>query len=547
MTARTMFDTRPRLLRHAAFAVSLSAAGLALALFGWSELETRVRQREIETLVMAEGGALAEALGHAVEHTLASGREIEELASARLLDLARLIDRLEAAGLLDSGSLHSLAVNLGLHRVLILDRALRPVLDARPENETDAGESQFDLVALRPLSDGTADEMVLGAREAPGGRGPRFAAAARRSRGGAVLTVMDAGEMLAFQESIGAANLMEAVGGTGGIVYAVLEDAGGQRLAGVSPGPPGQRDDALELTRPVDLEHGRQGRLRLGLSRAALDAATAAGHRRAAAAALVAFALASATTALVMARRRSAELSRQVDRESRRSQNLEAFGRLAAAMAHEIRNPLNAVAVGVQRLAREFPDARHAGADGVDRRRMTDIIRSEVERLDGIVTRFLDLARPPRLNPVPGDLDSQVRYMVAFLATGLPAGVRLLAEPGGLPPVVFDAAAIRQVLHNLVRNAVEAMGDGGTVRIATRREGRTAILEVSDDGPGIPPDHLDRVFEFGFSTRPQGNGMGLPIVHRLVEEMGGTLVLDSAPGRGTTMRIALPLAAVAAA
>jgi signal transduction histidine kinase len=261
----------------------------------------------------------------------------------------------------------------------------------------------------------------------------------------------------------------------------------------------------------------------------------------------VAFALASATTALVMARRRSAELSRQVDRESRRSQNLEAFGRLAAAMAHEIRNPLNAVAVGVQRLAREFPDARHAGADGVDRRRMTDIIRSEVERLDGIVTRFLDLARPPRLNPVPGDLDSQVRYMVAFLATGLPAGVRLLAEPGGLPPVVFDAAAIRQVLHNLVRNAVEAMGDGGTVRIATRREGRTAILEVSDDGPGIPPDHLDRVFEFGFSTRPQGNGMGLPIVHRLVEEMGGTLVLDSAPGRGTTMRIALPLAAVAAA
>jgi len=120
--------------------------------------------------------------------------------------------------------------------------------------------------------------------------------------------------------------------------------------------------------------------------------------------------------------------------------------------------------------------------------------------------------------------------------------VRLSTDLGGVRGAVFDPAALRQILHNLVRNAVEAMESGGAIRVRTRVERGKAVLEVSDEGTGIRPEDLDRVFEFGFTTKAQGNGLGLPIVHRLASEMGGSVAIDSEPVRGTTVSIRLPLA-----
>lgn len=635
---------------------ALAVIGFAVALLAWAELEDRARHREMVTLLTSEGGALVEALGHAVEDALASSREVEELASARLLDIARLLDRLDTAGRLDPGSLGRVAADLGLHHVLALDRDLRREKEACPDDHAGTPHPSPYISALRPLVDGRADELVLGTREAPYGGGMRYAAAVRRTRGGgALLVVMDARQMLAFEKRVGAANLMEAVASTGGILYAVLEGPDGRRLAGTSREPDAPASRAIELERDIELPRGELGRLRVGLAADALDAAARSGRRRSAAAALVAFALALSLAGIVAGARRAATLRaetararsltdavlegigdsvvvvdatgivrlvnpaacrlfgrpaedlvgrhcsetpcasvaellagtqtarefpvtragdasatevlgsaspvrddagnvvgtalvlrdlsdvRRLEREARRTQSLAAFGRLAAAVAHEVRNPLNAISVGVQRIQKQFAPAHGAAEHG----RLTEVLRAEIDRLDGIVKGFLDLARPPRLEPTAGDLDSLVRETAELLAQGLPAGPRLSVLPGGLPRVIFDRQAVRQILHNVVRNAAEATGESGHVQIRTRREGASACIEVQDDGPGITPENLERVFEFGFTTKPAGNGLGLPIVHRLVSEMGGSVTIEPCPDGGTVVRVLLPLAAEA--
>jgi PAS domain S-box-containing protein len=625
--------------------------GIAALLLGWTEIEDRARHREMVSLLTAEGGALVEALGHAVEDALVSGREVEELASARLLDIARLLDRLDASKRLDSRALESLAADLGLHYVVVLDRELRPESEACPDDPSGRVHSSPYVSSLQPLVTGMADELVLGTRKAPDGEGVRYAAAVRRTHGGALLVVMDAREMLAFQETVGATNIMNAVADTGGILYAVLEGADRRQVAGTGPRAVAPGPRALELDRPVEIRPGQVGRLRVGLAVDALDAAARSGRRRTLAAAIVAFALAMAVAAVVVARRRAASLrsetararsltdavldgigdsvvvvdpdgivrlvnpaasrlfrraaedlvgkhcretpcasvaellsgipraveiavtrdggpptevlasaspvrddageivgtalvfrdltdARRLEREARRTESLAAFGRLAAAVAHEVRNPLNSISVGVQRIQREFRSAE--GAE--EHRRLTDVLRAEIERLDGIVTGFLDLARPPKLEPKPGDLDSVVRETVALLAEGLPAGPRLTVGTGGVTQAVFDEGAIRQILHNLVRNAAEATGTRGAVRVETRVDGDRAVIDVVDDGPGIPATDLDRVFGLGFTTKPAGNGLGLPIVHRLVAEMGGRVEIGPGPAGGTVARVMLPLA-----
>lgn len=541
MTHDTPPPTTPRPGRRPAVLVFLLALALGATVVAWSVYEIWSRNQQLDALMASEGEALAEALGHAVEDGLRSAREIEELASARLLDLARLLDRLDAAGRLDTRELDEIAAKLALHRVVFLDDRMREVLvTTPPEHEPGAEGWRAYADALRPLLDGTADVVVLGPRPAPKGAGMRFAAAVRRARGGAVLVVMDAAEMLAFQQEIGVSHLLDAVAGTGGILFVDLEDDVGRVIAGQSPASWPAGPGVLRLERRVAIAHGRTGRLRVGLSTDALVAARRSGRWTTALLAVVLLGLALALAAAALGAQRAAALreeTKRLENHARRVESLSALGRLGAAVAHEVRNPLNAIAVGVQRLEREFQPAERSE----EYRRLTEVLRAEIERLDGIVERFLDLARAPRLEPRAGDLDALVRELLPLVRQGAPAEVEIRCETGGLPQVVFDPTAIRQVLLNLVRNALEAVGERGTVRIGTRVAGGEAVLEVVDDGPGVAQADRDRLFELGFTTKPGGTGMGLAVVQRLVLEMGGAVAVESEPGRGTVVRVRLPL------
>jgi signal transduction histidine kinase len=515
---------RQRRLRWALLAFSLGTLFGGLA--GW---EARRERLALEAVVRAEGEALAEALGHAVENASASSREIEELASARVLDVARLLARLDEGHPLEPSEIAGAADDLALQRVVLLDADLAATASFPPGAPLPASWSD----AVRALARGEADEVVF--PTAGPADAPAFGAAVRRPRGGAIVAAMDGSEMLAFADETGAAHLLAAVAGTGGIVYAVLEDRTGATIASeraVTPEP-----NVMEIARSVHLGGEGPGRLRVGVSTAAVHATGRSALRRAAITAGTVFVLVAAVGAALAGRRRAREEREAREREARRGESLAALGRLAATVAHEVRNPLNAIAVGIQRLEREYPP----GPGGEGQARLTRLVRDEVARLDGIVTRFLQMARPPDLRPAEGSLDDALREAAPLLTAGAPGGVHIDVRPGGADRAFFDAGAFRQIVLNLVWNARDAVGETGRITVETRAEGDHAVLEVVDDGPGIPPADRERIFEFGYSTKPDGTGLGLPTVERLAAEMGGSVSVDRLPDRGTVFRVTFPV------
>jgi two-component system sensor histidine kinase HydH len=234
---------------------------------------------------------------------------------------------------------------------------------------------------------------------------------------------------------------------------------------------------------------------------------------------------------------------------------LAALGEMAAGLAHEIRNPLAAIQGAIQLLLP--PGGR--GADGPSREGGPEhefllIIADEVRRLDGVVTQFLDYARPLRGTLSPGDLNEILRRTLALVQANVPPNVKLavdLAE--GLPRVTCDPEQLRQVFLNLALNALQAMPEGGELAISTRlardevaiwrdTPRRSDVVEIRfrDTGPGVSDEAREHIFVPFYTTKEKGTGLGLAISQRIVKNHGGTIGVRSAPGHGAEFVIALP-------
>ena len=221
-------------------------------------------------------------------------------------------------------------------------------------------------------------------------------------------------------------------------------------------------------------------------------------------------------------------------------ERLAALGELAAVVAHEVRNPLGVIFNSVGSLRRLL---RPAG----DARLLLDIVGEEADRLNRIVGDLLDFARPSTPQLRPGSLARVAEEAVAS-AVGSATGVevRLDLSPD-LPPVPIDERLVRQAIVNLAANAVNAMPAGGRITLRARREGSTVVLEVEDEGPGVPDEIRSRIFEPFFTTRASGTGLGLAVVRRIVDGHGGEVTLRPAPERGTIFALRFPLSPAAPA
>ena len=213
---------------------------------------------------------------------------------------------------------------------------------------------------------------------------------------------------------------------------------------------------------------------------------------------------------------------------------------LTGSLAHEIRNPLSTMRMNLDLLAEDFRDS-----DELKHRRALqkiERVRRESHRLEGILEDFLRFVRVRDLRREPTDLNAVVEEVRDFLeGDGLALGV--VSRPSYDPrlnAVPLDADLFKQALFNLIRNAHNAMPSGGELMLVTRFGPTEAVLEVIDTGVGIPPEVASKVFDSFVSFRPGGSGLGLPTARKIVEAHGGTIALESEPGKGTKFTIRLP-------
>lgn len=227
---------------------------------------------------------------------------------------------------------------------------------------------------------------------------------------------------------------------------------------------------------------------------------------------------------------------RDMEMRLKREERLAAVGRLAAGIAHEIRNPLGAISGSIEML-------RSSAAPSTDDARLMEIILRETDRLDGLIGEFLDYVKPLRRNPSDVDLHSVLEETAeAIGATELGRDVTFVLPPeGSVGTVRGDRDHLKQVVWNLFLNAAQAMGGKGTVaaRVDPRSED-PLVLEFADDGPGIPAESMSRMFEPFFTTKERGTGLGLAMVHKIVEAHHGHIEVVSGPGEGARFRVTLP-------
>jgi two-component system, sporulation sensor kinase E len=223
-------------------------------------------------------------------------------------------------------------------------------------------------------------------------------------------------------------------------------------------------------------------------------------------------------------------------------ERLKAVKLLAAGVAHEIGNPLNALNIHLELLAREIASLPREQRDPLAE--LVRVARSEVGRLDAIITQFLRALRPAQPQLVLADVVSLLRESLDLMRTDI-ENRRIevaIANAEGLPLIPIDPPQIKQVFFNLIKNALEAMPDGGTMAISFAVGDAYLTLDFLDSGTGIAPDDFSRIFEPYHTTKASGHGLGLMIVQRIVQEHGGQIEVSSKPNAGTRFRILLPLA-----
>jgi len=395
---------------------------------------------------------------------------------------------------------------------------------------------------------------------------------------GVIVVHADAEYLLNFRKEIGLQPLIQDLGKQPGIVEVFLLDRDFTVVASSDASAVGRQErdayvrealnlgtmrsrrqpcgtdcEMVEIVTPFTLEQKQVGLIRLGLSTAGLADVTRQAQRGILwySLGLLAVGVVGAVVIFWAQARHLAE-RRRLEAAVAHEQRLSAMGNLAAGVAHEIKNPLNAISMGVQRLRMEFapaaPEARQ------EYTRFTRIVEAEVSRLDTIVNQFLTLARPIRLTLADELLAPVVKELLTLLSPqALAQGVTLVDEVQlGETRARFDRQQLTQAIMNVLLNAIQAMPKGGTVTVRAgvtapltgsgTGSGTIARIVISDTGPGIPPANLDRIFEPYFTTKEGGTGLGLALTHRIILEHRGSIRAENGPGGGARFVIELPLA-----
>jgi two-component system NtrC family sensor kinase len=240
---------------------------------------------------------------------------------------------------------------------------------------------------------------------------------------------------------------------------------------------------------------------------------------------------------------RTADL-RNAQEQLVRTEKLSSLGKLSASIAHEINNPLAGILTFAKLVSRTLADGPPDDARRATLQRNLALIERETQRCSAIVKNLLDFARERPMQQKALDARAPLDEALSLVANQFQThGIEIARDLRAAPDVLADFGQLRQAFVNIAINACEAMGSSGRLAVATRAAKDAVEIEFTDTGPGIPPERLSKIFDPFFTTKEKGTGLGLSVVYGIVERHGGTVSVESEPGKGTTFTIRLPVAA----
>ena len=532
-------------------------------LFRVLETEGRIIIRGIETNSANLISSLEQARSYAPSSGISESTEdslsIEDLLIERLVSLALRLDQ-EAAQRSVGKASKAPSETMDLRHIYFLSGGSSdPVRRQLPENlKKEPPFFQEVLIGKTRLA-------VLRGEGAWRESTPLAVAVARRFGPGIILISVSPDEYSFLTRQIIIQGFLEEFSGKGNIAYITVEGSNGQfiaQTAGQVSFRPGRENfkkevgskgqdlywigfkdqEVLEILRPFAPAGRSIGRIRLGLSLKEVNPILHQAGRNILLMSLVLIGLGILSLYFIFhLQGRHFRKMKEMEEQIRLKEELSAMGQLAAGVAHEIKNPLNAISLVVQRLQQEFhwpePEAQQ------EYERFTRIVRDEISRVNQIIGQFLMVARPLASRLEEQSLTAILDYVLEVLAEELRLKKIRLSKTWSpdLPLIFCDRFQLTQAFLNIFNNALEAVPEGGEISVSVRpKEDNKIELIIRDSGRGIAPDDLKKIFAYYYTTKEKGVGLGLAITRKMIQAHGGDLEVRSVLAQGTTVIVGLP-------
>jgi two-component system, NtrC family, sensor histidine kinase HydH len=573
-----------RSMRRAFLPRHFLASGLLLLVLAslYVFFEAQRLQQEFLRQTEDKGTTLAKAMEASVKNAIVGNALLEDLIGQRLLDNARLIDQLLLSRRVDQALLKEISAMNRLQKIDLLDQqgqpwelSALPALMARQKENEELFQRRLQTLSYmwgkrwrlpREKAENRAAELPPRVTGNEFWKGSVFGVAiGARSFPGIIAVHANADYVLNFEKEMGVQSQIEDLGRHSDSEFIALLDSNLNVVAHTDRDRIGQQEKEplvlrakvdgqlfsqivergggkryFEVVKPVALDESNLGFLKIGLSLGSMEVAW---HNSLRAIITLGLAIVAAgilgMAAILHNQHSHMQEVKALEIEVLHRERLSALGNLAATVAHEIRNPLNAISMGLQRLKVEFQPTD----DQEQYSRVTELMLGEVHRLNSIVEQFLSLARPLEIKPEAlrvQDILNELAALVEGEAQQSKVQIRVVA-PLTLPPLKADREYLRQTLLNLILNGLQAMPDGGTLTLKANTSNGNFLISVTDTGIGIAPENRRRIFEPYFTTKAKGSGLGLAIARRIIEAHGGTITVSSETDQGCCFQICLPL------